>query len=141
ELRTTPTEWQGRPAWVAAMRDITERRQAEEQALRLARAQAAREEAEAAARRARFLGEVSAMLAESLDYQHTVPTVAHLAVPMLGEWCRVDLVADGGGVERVAAASARVDERALPHVPPAMDDDAPVARVLRTGEPLRLADP
>src|SRR5690606_24957779 len=32
-------------------------------------------------------------------------------------------------------------ERALAHVPPSMDDDAPVARVLRTGEPLRLADP
>src|SRR5829696_3041031 len=55
-------------------RDITERKRAEE-------AQ-------------RFLAEVGATLASSLDYRATLASVARLAVPRLADWCAVDVVED-----------------------------------------------
>jgi PAS domain S-box-containing protein len=51
----------------------------------------------------RFLSEASRVLATTLDYGHTLRTVAHLAVPEVADWCAVDVVA-GDGVERVAVA-------------------------------------
>ena len=41
-----------------------------------------------------FLAEASRQLAESLDYQQTIRTVAAAAVPTLGDWCVVTLVED-----------------------------------------------
>jgi len=68
--------------WVGAETDITERRKAD--------------------RDAQFLAEASQVLVSSLDYAATLRTVARLAVPELADWCAVDLLAEGGGVERVA---------------------------------------
>src|SRR5829696_6843933 len=63
-------------------RDITERKWAEE-------AQ-------------RFLAEVGATLASSLDYRATLASVARLAVPRLADWCAVDVVEDDGSLSRLA---------------------------------------
>ncbi|HEV7589124.1 MAG TPA: MHYT domain-containing protein, partial [Longimicrobium sp.] len=68
--------------WVGAETDVTERRKAE--------------------RASAFLAEASRVLASSLDYETTLKTVARLAVPELADWCAVDLLAEGGGVQRVA---------------------------------------
>ena len=38
-----------------------------------------------------FLADVSAKLASTLDYNLTLAEVARLAVPVLGDWCLVDL--------------------------------------------------
>src|SRR4051812_30131823 len=66
----------------------------------------------------RFLVQASTLLGSSLDYTRTLPAVAELAVPALAEWCFVDLVGEGGRVERLAVA----------HADPAQADLAQVLR-------------
>ncbi len=63
ELRCVETEWEGEQVALVSLRDITDRKQAEEQARELARAQAARAEAQAAEQRYRLLAEEKANLA------------------------------------------------------------------------------
>jgi PAS domain S-box-containing protein len=43
----------------------------------------------------RFLGEASSVLGCSLDYQSTLSSVAHLAVPAIADWCAIEIVEDG----------------------------------------------
>jgi signal transduction histidine kinase len=50
EMRVAQTEWEGEPAWLASLRDITERKSSEAQRLQLIEEQAARREAELALR-------------------------------------------------------------------------------------------
>ncbi len=38
-----------------------------------------------------MLSEASKLLSSSLDYQTTLNTIAHLAVPKIGDWCTVDI--------------------------------------------------
>jgi hypothetical protein len=44
----------------------------------------------------RFLGDASRILAESLDYERTLRTVARLAVPEIADWCVIDLLRHDG---------------------------------------------
>jgi PAS domain S-box-containing protein len=46
------------------------------------------------AQRNGFLAHASQLLASSLDYETTLKAVAEAAVPTLGDWCAVDIVAD-----------------------------------------------
>lgn len=93
----------------------------------------------------RFLAEVSARLAESIDLDVTFATIARLAVPTLGDYCFVDLV-DGTALRRVAWAHAdREQERALGarvvNVVPSLTASAnPIVRALATGEPVFLPE-
>ncbi len=48
-----------------------------------------------AAERAAFMNQASTVLATSLDYETTLTSVAHLAVPAVADWCAVDVVVDG----------------------------------------------
>jgi signal transduction histidine kinase len=64
ELRAVEIDWEREPALLISLRDVTDRKRAEEQARDLAREQAARAEAEAAERRYRMLAEEKATLAE-----------------------------------------------------------------------------
>jgi PAS domain S-box-containing protein len=59
---------------------------------------------ERASTRDAFLAQVTAALASSLDYYETVKTLAHRAVPVIADWCAVDLVDDEGVLARVAVA-------------------------------------
>jgi len=81
-----------------------ERRQADHAHALLVREQAARAVAESAQERLSFLAEVSAALAQSLDYHDTLQQVAHLAVPVLADWCSVNIVETDGTVRRLAVA-------------------------------------
>jgi PAS domain S-box-containing protein len=76
----------------------------------------------------RFLAEASAVLGSSLDYETTLASVAHMAVPQIADWCAVDLLAEGGQLEMLAVAHA---------------DPAKVAlvRELRRQRPCRPGDP
>ena len=56
---------------------------------------------------ARCSADATAALAESLDYEVTVARVARLAVPLLADWCAVDLVVDGERLSRTARRRAR----------------------------------
>ncbi len=73
------------------------------------------EELRRAEANARFLSEASAVLASSLDYESTLSNVARLAVPMLADWCVIDLAQPDGTLQRVATvcASPEDSERAL----------------------------
>ncbi len=55
--------------------------------------------------RQRVLTSVSRMLSSSLDYEATLQSAAHLALPALADWCSV-LLSDGHKLQRVARASA-----------------------------------
>ena len=70
-------------------RDVTERKRAEEETWR-------REEAQ------RFLAEASSVLSSSLDYRETLAAVARLAVPILADWCAVDILEEDGHLNRLA---------------------------------------
>ncbi len=70
--------------------------------------------AEEAARQALFLAEVGRVLAQSSEYQITLDALARLAVPVLGDYCAVDL-RDGDQVLRRLAV-AHVDPALAPLV-------------------------
>ncbi len=86
----------------------------------------------------RFLAQAGGVLASSLDYEETLRRVCRLAVPVMADFCVVDLLEDGT-IRRVEAAHAGPAARdlakmALRH-PPSLDNAAhPVPAVLRTGE-------
>lgn len=139
ELRVTDIEWEGAPAHLAAIRDITERVRAQAREKQLVREQALRAAAEAGERRARFLGEAASILSSSLDYRGELVSLAELAVPFLADWCIIDLVEMDGTFERVAVATA--SERGAQLVPrlmralPRSEMASGTSRILRSGEP------
>ncbi|NMO13535.1 PAS domain S-box protein [Pyxidicoccus fallax] len=53
-----------------------------------------------------FVSEASRILSESLDYEDTLARATQLAVPVLGDWCMVDLLQEGGGIKRVKVSWA-----------------------------------
>ncbi|HVE79899.1 MAG TPA: ATP-binding protein [Gemmatimonadaceae bacterium] len=74
----------------------------------------ARDEAQAAERRARFLAESSRVLGSSFDADEMLRSVARLAVPALGDWCIVDVLDLGERrVRRVARVHADPAKRPL----------------------------
>ncbi|HVG43619.1 MAG TPA: MHYT domain-containing protein [Longimicrobium sp.] len=111
--------------WVGAETDVTERRKTE--------------------RASAFLAEASRVLASSLDYETTLKAVARLAVPELADWCAVDLLAEGGRVQRVAVEHpdpARVElaqrlEERYPSDPGAAHG---LSAVLRSGQADMMSD-
>lgn len=84
--------------------DITEARRAEENARRLLVERTARAAAETAEERAKFLSEASRVLGSSFDYEITLATLARLAVPVLADYCAVDVVEDDGDFLRLGVA-------------------------------------
>ncbi|HEY9624675.1 MAG TPA: PAS domain S-box protein, partial [Crinalium sp.] len=66
---------------IAALSDITERKQIEEERVQLVQEQAARAVAEVSQQKSAFLAQASAVLSSSLDYAQTLQSVAKLAVP------------------------------------------------------------
>jgi PAS domain S-box-containing protein len=89
---------------------------------------------------AQFLSEASNLLAASLDYETTLAQVAHLAVPLLGDYCVVDLLKTGLSFERIVAvhnnpqkAQIALEIEAL--FPPDPKGVHPILKVLQTGEP------
>ncbi len=85
----------------------------------------------------RFLAEASAILAESLDYETTLESVARLAVPQIADWCSVNLLDEDREMRTLAVAHIEPEKVALarelePRYP--TDPDAPHGwpEVLRT---------
>ena len=129
------------------MLDVTERKRIEEERDRLLRReQEAREEAEAAARRAKFLAEASQALTSSLDYETTLDAVTRLAVPDFADWCFVRLAGDDEAHQRLQAAHAQAGEStvtdALKRLAPALEIGslAPVIGLIEGGQPLLLPE-
>ncbi|MDP9035859.1 MAG: PAS domain S-box protein [Myxococcota bacterium] len=89
-------------------------------------------------RRRAFLSDAVTVMAVSLDYQATLARVAGFAVPMIADWCTVDVVEPEVGLRRVATAhvdplkvglAQHVNER----YPPDPNGPTGVFNVLRTG--------
>lgn len=102
----------------AVIADITERRRAEE-------AQS-------------FLVEATTLLSSSLDYQTTLASLARLIVPILGDWCVIDVLEASGEFNRVAAAHAdRAKEELVQRVkayPPDPVVPSSVLNVVKSGK-------
>ncbi|NTX06235.1 HAMP domain-containing sensor histidine kinase [Myxococcus sp. CA040A] len=104
--------------------------------------QQARSEAEAAEQRAAFLADASRLLASSsLDPKATLDTLARLCVPILADWCFVDIVDESGTVQRTSVAHAEPGLDALARrvrdFPPGPEGSAhPTTRVARQAESL-----
>jgi signal transduction histidine kinase len=86
---------------------------------------------------ASFLAEASRLLADSLDYETTLGTVAMLALPHLGSWCIVDVVEEDGDLRRVAIAHPEPAKQVLARKlrdgwPPSREDPLGVPAVART---------
>lgn len=104
---------------IGSMMDVTERKRQEETH--------------------RFLAQASTLLDASLDLDHTFANLARLAVPTIADYCMIDLVEEGGGIRRVAAAHRdptkevllRADEY---HPPDADPEQHPVVKAVRTGK-------
>ncbi len=94
--------------------------------------------------RAAFLLRAIAELGASLDFEVTLGSLARLAVPVLADWCAVD-VADEGRPRRVA--TAHVDPSKVAHVAELerrypSDPNAPtgVPEIFRTGKAQLMAE-
>ena len=111
ELRVVETEWNGEPARLITVRDVTARREAEHRERRLVLERAARREAERAHRRSEFVAKSSAILDASLHVDGTLKELAQLMVPGMAEWCTIDLL-ERGEFRRVAAVHAEGDRQA-----------------------------
>src|SRR6185312_3934613 len=134
EMRVVASDWDGEHASIASLRDITERKVAEQAQRRLIAEQAARRAAESSVRRLRFLLESSTALASLLDADSTLSVLAQLCVSELADWAVVYSVDAEGTPSRVEVA----------HRDPAMAELArrlrqlpaegrrPIAEVVRT---------
>ncbi len=125
---------------LGVIRDVTERKEAEENNRRLLQAQAARAEAEASRQRFAFLAEVSRVLSSSLDEGETFAGLANLLVPALADYCIVDVFEDTGEIRRAEvrhkdpAGQGLINE--LRRFSPPLGAKWGIGRVMRTGEPL-----
>jgi len=92
----------------------------------------------------RLLAEASARLANAVDYETQLTTLAQLAVPQLADWCVVHLLQADGSVEQVAAAPAGIGTPQAAHdwlqnyLPSDDVDGLPAA--LRNGAPKLVTD-
>ncbi len=97
-----------------------------------------RDAAEASRERSAFLANAGTLLGRSLDYATTLESVAQLSVPGLADGCMVDLREEDGGIRSVALVFGdpgrqELARRLRDQYPPALDAEAGVAKVLRTG--------
>jgi PAS domain S-box-containing protein len=124
---------------VAAIRDITERKQLEQQQRELIREQEARAVAQHAEKRAAFLAEASRVLSLSFDYHTTIAQLARLCVPDLADYCAVDVI-EGNGFARLGFAHsdpAREEEfrsKLTSFRPEDVSPEHPVMKALIRGE-------
>lgn len=82
ETKAIPFVFNGKPAIMAILRDITERKKNEE--------------------KQKYLENVSRLLNESVDYKTTLANICKLLVPQLADYIRIALLSDDDQVEEVA---------------------------------------
>jgi signal transduction histidine kinase len=122
EMRVVESQWRGELACIASLRDVTERKRAEENLRELILEQAARGAAEQEARRFRFLAESSAALT-SLNDEAVVTALARLCAAEISRHAVVYCFDATHTLQRSAVASRA--------------DDTPAAE---SAEVLRIAD-
>ena len=128
-----------------AVRYAIQRKRAEDNLKRLVHEQVARAQAEASERRARFLAELGRGLAMTLDWDATLSSAAKAVVPTLADIAMVDVLDDGGEIQRVASAAAYPNEvalaSALMEFAPRYDSESdPISRAMRTATPVMVSE-
>src|SRR5690349_15511378 len=93
----------------------------------------------------RFLDEASDILAGSLDYERTVGTIVQLMVPVLADWCAVDVVGPGGALRQITSGHPDPEQELfLVELRRRYREETRgsegVLRVLETGEPELQSD-
>ncbi len=88
--------------------------------------------------RAAFLAEAGVLLAGTLDHEETLQRVAALAVPLLADWCVIEVADSDGTAQSVAVAHvdpARVEaaQRVLARHPADPRREGAASAVMRTG--------
>ena len=130
--------------FVGIQADVTARVLVEQERSRtLLAEQAARASAERAQRRLALLAEATSMLAATLDVDESLSRLTDLAVPLMADWCMVELVGDAGDVRRVASSHvdpAKVEllHRAERLQPEHRTASSPVRQVIETGSSVLL---
>src|SRR4051795_4310407 len=61
----------------------------------------------------RFLDEAAAVLVGSLGYDQTLGRVAQLAVPLLADWCAVDILEEDGTLRQITSGHPDPEQEAL----------------------------
>ena len=102
-------------------------------------------EARLAEERLRFLGEASRALASSLDVEATLGEVARLAVPVLADYCLIDVLDADGRLGRVIIRHADAEGKAIleqlrERFPPTFNERHPASRAVATGDPVLFED-
>jgi PAS domain S-box-containing protein len=88
---------QGKPAFLLGIsEDITDVKRREQESIKLAQEQIAREEAEKSAKRLQFLAEASAILHASLNLKENLHRFVELMIKDFADWCEVALLAEDG---------------------------------------------
>lgn len=123
---------------VLLLRDVTEQRHLAAERDRLLT------ERNAAANRAAFFAEASAMLASSLNLEIMLANIARLSVAQLADWCAVDLLEPDLAIRRIAVTHrepTRVEEAAIlrANAPGPQNPGDFVLRVMRDGKPALLS--
>jgi PAS domain S-box-containing protein len=132
--------------FVGIQADVTSRVLAEQERERhLASERAARAEAERAQRRLALLAEATSMLAATLDVDESLTRLIDLVVPMMADWCTVDLLGQDGEGRRVAASHADPGKapllRRLQELQPSgLRETSAICSVLRGGPPVLLRE-
>jgi len=98
-----------------------------------------REDLDVTRRRWSFLADASRRLADSLDVETTLETIANLSLPHLGSWSIVDLTEEDGSVRRLTIVhpdeEMQIVARELKEGwPPDRDDPLGIPAVARTGQ-------
>jgi len=141
ELAVTRVDLPGWALFEGALRDITDRRQAEEDRGRLLQAERiALEEAESSRRRLAFLAEANTVLASSLDFAATLTALGRLAVTLLADICLIDVLIADGSIRRMAAVHADPElqpltDQLLERYGPLPGGPHPAVAVMETGKP------
>ncbi|MBC7715244.1 MAG: PAS domain-containing protein [Rhizobacter sp.] len=104
----------GNPQYLLGVsEDITDKKNNEDEIMRMVKEEGAVKERELIAAREAFLAKVSTMLSASLDYQETLALLAELSVTALGDWCTVSILNDEGIFERASGAHADKKKTAI----------------------------
>lgn len=119
--------------------DVTERKLADQQRVKLAQEQVARAEAEKIAGQLRFLAEVSASLTESLDPKIMLDSFARIVIGQLGDWCVIDLMSEDEKslqepiIVHRDTAKVKVAQAFRRERPVQLDNGGDIARAIRSG--------
>ena len=95
-----------------------------------------------------FLGEATALLTSSLEFERTLELLSQLAVPLLADWCAISMVVEETGeIEQLVVAHQDPERkrwaeemRERSRIVRIDDEFDLTAQVIRTGEPIFLRE-